>query len=73
MIGAVRLIFIVIYEPNIEGFSEKQLETLIRHELHHVGIEKKEDGSERYFCQGHDLEDVKVIIEDCGVDWAEIK
>lgn len=65
--------FIVLYEPNIAELDEKQLETVIRHELHHVGIEQKEDGSERYYIQGHDLEDFKVIIEELGVDWAEIK
>ena len=61
--------FIVLYEPNIENLDEGQLETLIRHELHHVGIERKEDGTERYYIQGHDLEDFKVIIDECGVDW----
>lgn len=65
--------FIVLYEPNIEDLDEGQLETLIRHELHHVGIEHKEDGTENYYIQGHDLEDFKVIIDECGVDWAQPK
>lgn len=65
--------FIVLYEPNISDLDEKQLETVIRHELHHVGIEQKEDGSERYYIQGHDLEDFKVIIEDLGVDGTQSK
>lgn len=64
---------IVLYEPNITELDEKQLETVIRHELHHVGIERKEDGSERYYIQGHNLEDFKVIIEELGVNWAEPK
>lgn len=60
--------FIVVYEPNIVEFNVEQIETLIRHELHHVGI-RKDSGGEHYYIRPHDLEDFRIIVEECGVDW----
>lgn len=63
--------FIVVYEPNVVGFSEKQLETLLRHELHHVGIdfEKDETG---FYVVPHDVEEFWDIIDDVGLRWCEM-
>lgn len=58
---------ITVFEPNIEHFTLEQLRILIFHELLHVGIDAKEN----YFCNPHDLEDFKVIIDRYGTDWAE--
>ena len=62
--------FIVIYEPNIAGFSDDQIETLIRHELHHVGIEYANDGL-KYYIEPHDIEEFWEIIRDKGLNWSE--
>lgn len=61
--------FIVVYEPNIEDFNEEQLEILIRHELHHVGIEYTDSGID-YFVKPHDVEEFWEIIADCGLAWS---
>ena len=60
---------ITLYEPNIEGLTEKQIEILILHELLHVGIKEDIDFNEAYFVQPHDLEDFKYIIDKYGTDW----
>ena len=57
---------ITIFEPNVEGFSEKQLRILILHELMHVGID--DNGS--YYVKPHDIEDFNLIINRYGKDWA---
>lgn len=63
---------ITVFEPNCEGFTEEQLKILLFHELLHVGIELKEDGTEAYSVKDHDLEDFKEIIERYGTNWAEV-
>lgn len=63
---------ITVFEPNCEGFTEDQFKILLFHELLHVGIELKEDGTESYSIKGHDLEDFKEIIERFGTNWAEV-
>lgn len=65
--------FIVIYEPNIEvyGFGDKQKETLMRHELHHVGIDF-EGVENKYYIVPHDIEEFWHIIDDCGLRWCEL-
>ena len=63
---------ITLFEPNVEEFTDDQLRTLIHHELLHVGIEFKPDGTEAYSIIDHDLEDFKEIINKYGTDWAEI-
>lgn len=62
---------ITVFEPNCQGFSERQMRILLFHELLHVGIEFR-DGSEKYTTNPHDLEDFKLIIERFGPRWAEI-
>ena len=62
---------ITIFEPNIVGLTEEQIEILLLHELLHVGIEKNDDGSERYFCKPHDYDDFKLITDRYGTEWAK--
>ena len=57
-----------IFEPNIEGFTDEQLKILIFHELLHVGYD-----CGNLFIRQHDLEDFKLIIDEYGTDWAEVK
>lgn len=64
---------ITIFEPNVFGWSRDMLKILLYHELLHVGIDRKEDGSEEYHVVDHDLEDFKMVIEQYGVNWAEPK
>ncbi len=63
--------FIVVYEPNIEYFTDRQIEILLRHELHHVGIDF--DGNEnKYYIVPHDVEEFWEIIKDNGLRWCEM-
>ena len=61
---------IVIYEPNVAGFSEEQLRTLMLHELMHVGVYANGDGEEVYRIVPHDLDDFRSIVERFGMEWA---
>lgn len=63
--------FIVIYEPNIIDFSEEQLEILIRHELHHIGIDYTDSGL-KYYVVPHDVEEFWEIINEFGLEWSEV-
>ena len=63
---------IVVYEPNCQGMTDAQMRALMHHELLHVGIERTEDGGERYRIRPHDLEDFHEIIDRYGPDWAEV-
>lgn len=59
---------IIVYEPNIIGFTDKQLRILIRHELMHVGIDT--DGNEpKPYIVDHDIEDFRSILKRYGLDW----
>ena len=58
---------ITIFEPNVEGFTEEQLQILIFHELLHIGV--TEDGS--HYIRPHDLEDFKAIIDRYGTGWSD--
>lgn len=59
---------IVVYEPNIEGFTDHQLRILMYHELLHVGID--ETGEElKYVVNPHDIEDFRTVIDQYGLDW----
>lgn len=62
--------YIVVYEPNVVDFNEEQLETLIRHELHHVGIEYTDRGL-KYYVVPHDVEEFWAIIDEQGLHWSE--
>lgn len=61
---------IVLYEPNIANLNDQQVETLIRHELHHIGIEYADTGL-KYYIVPHDIEEFWNIINDCGLDWSD--
>lgn len=63
--------FIVVYEPNIVDFTEEQVTILIRHELHHVGIEYTDTGL-KYYVVPHDVEEFWEIIREHGLDWSEV-
>lgn len=59
---------ITIFEPNVERFTEEQMQILILHELMHIGIET--DGNEEtYSIVPHDIEDFKEIINRYGIGW----
>lgn len=62
--------YIVIYEPNIENFNDKQLRILVEHELMHIGVDDESD-LPKYFIEKHDFEDFKNIINKYGADWSE--
>lgn len=64
--------FIVVYGPNVERFDERQMETLIRHELHHIGIAYTDSGLD-FYVRPHDVEEFWEIIRECGLDWAEVE
>ena len=61
---------ITVFEPNVQKFTEDQIRTLLHHELLHVGIDKKADGSESYSIVDHDIEDFKLILDKYGTDWS---
>lgn len=59
---------IVVYEPNVIEFNDEQIVTLIRHELHHVGV--NHDASEpSFYVVPHDVEEFDKIIEEKGIYW----
>lgn len=58
---------ITIYEANCCGLSERQMRTLMRHELMHVGINEKG----KPFIRPHDIEEFWDIIEKEGLHWAD--
>ena len=62
--------FIVVYAPNVMDFSDFQIETLLRHELHHIGIEYTDSGI-RFYARPHDVEEFWEIIHDHGLSWSE--
>ena len=59
---------ITIYDTNIQGFTQKQLSTLIRHELHHMGYDVTGNEPKPYIVP-HDVEEFDVIIKECGLHW----
>ena len=63
---------ITVYEPNCIGFTDEQLRILLFHELLHIDIEFKEDGSEKYSIKDHDYADFKIIIDRYGTDWSKV-
>lgn len=60
---------VTVFLPNVEGFSDTQKYALMFHELLHIDIGMKDDGSETYSIKDHDLKDFKVIIDRYGVAW----
>ena len=63
---------ITLFEPNLFGLKDKQIEIVLFHELLHVGIDYGENG-EVYSVRKHDLEDFKIIIDKYGTDWAKVE
>ena len=61
---------ITVFEPNAAKFTGDQIRTLLHHELLHVGIDKKADGSESYSIVDHDIEDFKLILDKYGTGWS---
>lgn len=61
---------ITLFEPNLIGLSDRQIEIVLFHELLHIGIDWGENG-ECYYVRKHDLEDFKAIIDRFGTDWAK--
>ena len=60
--------FITVYEPNTADLTEEQIEILILHELHHVGLDIT--GLEpRPYVVPHDVEEFDTIIERYGLHW----
>ena len=62
---------IVIFEPNIAGFTKKQIQILLHHELLHVGMDEK-NGELRYRIVPHDVEDFYSILDRYGTRWSMI-
>ena len=60
---------VTVFEPNVEGFGEAQMRTLIFHELLHAGVSHDKDGNERYSIVPHDYGEFREVYERCGLDW----
>ena len=63
---------ITVYEPNCVtfAFGEHEYETLIYHELLHVGVEDTEAGV-KYRIVPHDIEEFEQILEAEGLHWQQ--
>ena len=60
---------IIIYQPNVQELSEKQLEILIFHELLHIDISENKKGEEVFHVKSHDVAEFMCIINEFGLDW----
>lgn len=61
---------ITVYTQNcaILNFDDDKYRILLRHELHHVGIDN--DGDEpSFYIVPHDVEEFDEIIKECGLHW----
>ena len=63
---------ITVFEPNCEGMTEEQMRILLFHELLHIKVEFRDDGTESFGINPHDLEDFKEIIDRYGTDWSKV-
>ena len=63
--------FIVVYEPNIYLFTGEQIIILIRHELHHVGVDYAGGDQIKFYIVPHDVEEFWDIINDHGLKWSD--
>lgn len=61
---------ITVYEPNVAeyGFDDDQMETLLWHEMLHIGIRDSKTGP-IYYVRPHDIEDFEDIIYSKGIGW----
>ena len=64
---------ITVYEPNTKDFTPEQMRILLFHELLHIEITFKPDGTEVYSVRDHDYADFKVIIDRYGTKWNQPK
>lgn len=55
---------VTFYRPSCTGIDESKMETLMRHELKHIGVN---DG--KFKIVPHDVEDFSDIIEEQGMKW----
>ena len=62
---------IIIYEPNVEGLTEKQIEILLHHELSHIGIDEEGEYEQRMVTTGID-DGAKCIIPEGIAEGEEI-
>ena len=60
--------FITVYEPNIEYFTDQQIDILIEHELRHVGVDYS-GNAPKYYIVPHDIEEFWSIIDKYGLLW----
>ena len=60
---------ITLFYPNVCDKSDEAIRRIIFHELLHVGIDFKNDGSEAYSVRPHDIEEFRTIIDRYGLDW----
>lgn len=63
---------ITVFEQNVADFSDEQMRILLFHELLHIKIAFKEDGTEAFGLNPHDLSDFKLIIDRFGTDWSKV-
>lgn len=63
---------ITLFEPNLQGKSDEAIKRIIFHELLHAGITFKDDGTEAYSINPHDIEDFKMLIDRWGTDWSDV-
>jgi len=66
---------ITVFQPNVDEFhfTDEQVRALIHHELLHVGVEKTDDDTEKFFIVPHDIEDFRLILDLYGVNWDQPK
>ncbi len=61
--------FIVVYEMNTILFTPEQIEILIKHELHHVGVDS-ENNDDAFYIVPHDVEEFWDVINEHGLTWS---
>lgn len=62
---------ITVFEQNVADLSDEQMRILLFHELLHIKIAFKEDGTEAFGINPHDLSDFKLIVDRFGTDWSK--
>lgn len=55
---------VTFYRPACSALDESKMETLMRHELKHIGVDKG-----KFKIVPHDVEDFSDIIEEYGMKW----
>lgn len=63
---------ITFYKPNCQYLDAERMAILMEHELLHVGVNFKDDGSIRQrFIRPHDIEDFEQILRKYGMHWVQ--